>query len=686
MLFIILLTINIFSVIPLISLFKPQSFTKYIIGSFILFCSIIIFLGNLLGMLSQLNNQTIWLICHIGLLAICWSTWFIFKKPKLFPSLNLKNMIKEFSVFEIIILIILSSAILICFLVLLYLIINVPPNNNDSMVVHLVRVGYWIQQGSFKPWDAFIERQIIYPYNAQIILLWLTLFIKNDLLTPLLQFFCSIFTAASIYGIARTIGANRFVSLTLGGFYLTFPQVILQSTTTQNDLVITFFIASGTLFLLDWIKSDYHSFTSLILCGIAYAISLGIKATSYYFFIGLAVSLVILLLIRKTQIRRVAILGGTIIIFFMVLSSQAYINNYFNFGTPLGPENFIRSESGIVNQGSIFEKLKINGFRFIYQITSLDGYPFTIQRDFNEIKKSIAQKYPNLFDTSIKYIKDPNGETFSLDPYIANNEDLSWFGPIFLLLTLSGVVVGVIHVFRKKDPSIIVLITTGIISFLLVTVLRPGWDPYQGRYINISVAVLFPLSSLAFSKEKFARVVIAFLIPFTMIPLFNTTFINDSKPLITQSIMATNCKEGYWNYFQCILDYVLPEKVKDNDLPKKVSITRLDSLTERQTYTNRSQMDIIDYIEELPSGSKIAIILSNGDWEYPYFGRNFQFRLIPIPHPEQVAQDDWEQMDADYIVVHNSSFDYSIIGNNYEVSQRIITESDKNDWIILQKK
>lgn len=240
--------------------------------------------------------------------------------------------------------------------------------------------------------------------------------------------------------------------------------------------------------------------------------------------------------------------------------------------------------------------------------------------------------------------------------------------------------------FRKKDPSIIVLITTGIISFLLVTVLRPGWDPYQGRYINISVAVLFPLSSLAFSKEKFARVVIAFLIPFTMIPLFNTTFINDSKPLITQSIMNTKCKEGYWNYFQCILDYVLPEKVKDNDLPKKVSITRLDSLTERQTYTNRSQMNIIDYIEELPSGSKIAIILSNGDWEYPYFGRNFQFKLIPIPHPEQVAQDDWEQMDADYIVVHNSSFDYSIIGNNYEVSQRIITESDKNDWIILQKK
>lgn len=682
MIFIIIFIINLLAVIPLISLFKPQSITKYIIGSFVIFCTFIILIGNILGLFSQLNNIIAWLLCHICLLLFSWFLWLVYKKPRLFSFKNPIKYFKVFSLFEKVLLASFFSVLIACYLVLVYLIIIVPPNNNDSMLVHLVRVGYWIQQGSFKPWDALIERQIIYPYNAQIILTWLSLFLKNDLLTPFLQFFCVVFSAASIYGISRILGANRFISLIIGGFYLTFPQVILQSTTTQNDLVITFFITAGTLFLLDWLKSEFHSQSSLVLCGASYAISLGIKATSYYFYVGLGFSLLVLLVSRRILIRKAALLVGMIIIAFIPLSSIAYIINYSTFGTPLGDAGFLKTESGVVDQGSLIEKNRINSFRLIYQMTSLDGYPFSIQKKFTEIKKNFAENRPNLFDTSLKYIKDPGGETFNLDGFIINSEDLSWFGPIFLLLTVPAICVSFYQIIRKKNHFLFILITSGIISFMLIPILRPGWDPYQGRYVNTAVAILFPVVSTIFNRNFLSKIVISLLIPFALIPLIYTTFVNDSKPLLTQSIRSVDCAKSFFNHVQCCLEYILPDSVIDGNLPEKESILIFNSRVARQTYTTRSQFPIFDFIEKLPADSKIAIVLNHGDWEYPYFGKNYQFEVIPIADPGKLCQKELVRMDADFLVIHNRVFDHSIIAQSYNVVHEIVYKEGDQNWII----
>ena len=145
MIFGIILLINLAAVIPLVAIFKFNGFIKYALSAFIIFCANIIIIGNFLGIIHQLNNINMWLILHMLFLVFGWALWKYFKKPKL---INFKINFHDFSILPIwqrITLVFFTTVTGICFAVLIYLIIIVPPNNNDSMLVHLVRVGYWMQ-------------------------------------------------------------------------------------------------------------------------------------------------------------------------------------------------------------------------------------------------------------------------------------------------------------------------------------------------------------------------------------------------------------------------------------------------------------------------------------------------------------------------------------------------------------
>lgn len=628
-----------------------------------------------------------WLILHMLFLVFGWAIWKYFKKPKLF---NFKINFHDFSILPIwqrITLVFFTSVTGICFAVLIYLIIIVPPNNTDSMLVHLVRVGYWMQHGSFQPWDAILNRQVIYPYNAQIILLWLVLFLKNDLLTPFLQFFSVIITAISIFGISRGLGSSRFIAAVISLIYLTFPQVILQSTTTQNDMAITGFILAGTYFFFEWIWSNYMNDRTLIMGSISFAISLGIKATSYYYFVGLAIGLLIIWALKRIAFRQLLRFSIILGCSFIILSSTSYVNNLINFQNPLGPPEFLKSESGVFNQGSLIDKLKINSFRFIYQIVSLDGFPFPIQEKFNQFKSQFASRYPNLFDTSLNYIKDVNGETFKLEPRISNNEDESWFGPIFPLLIIPGILYSLIIIIKRKDIVLFLLVFIGITYFLLVTVLRPGWDPFQQRYLNPPIALLTATISLILGKKYMRPMVFVFVL-ISIIPLTFTTFVNDSKPIITETTLYPNCSLSQnrvsliaCNYFEKITS-VIPAEY----LPAKKTITKIDSRIGRQTYTNNSQKKIFENLHIIPDGSTIGLFLANGDWEYPFFGEKFQYNLVPIKDEANLNNDVWlNNSRVNYLIIKLKDEKSAQVSTNFELIKYITDAAEKNEWAIYKK-
>ncbi len=115
-----------------------------------------------------------------------------------------------------------------------------PPNNNDSLAYHVSRVVHWIQNRSVAPYPTVIPRQNFMPPWSEYVLLNLSILTWGDQLVNLAQWLAMI---GCILGVSRLV--SRF-GVSLGGqlssavFIASLPMAILQSSSTQNDLITAF--------------------------------------------------------------------------------------------------------------------------------------------------------------------------------------------------------------------------------------------------------------------------------------------------------------------------------------------------------------------------------------------------------------------------------------------------------------
>lgn len=676
--------IYLISILPVAALFRSKSLVHYLLTFFTLLLSEIVITGNLLGLFHQLNNERLWLVIQAMIALLLWGMWYVLKRPKLFPFSIEKVAWKQTGGFKKVLLILWAGILLTGYSILAFLIIKVPPNNMDSLVVHLVRVGYWLQHGSFAPWVSLIERQVIYPYNAQIIVLWTVLFHGTDHLAGFLQFFCVIFTALGIYGLATLLSARRFYSIFAAFLYLSFPQVILQASSTQDDLVITCFLVLGTYFFLSWLKGERTANANLILAAVCWSMALGIKPTSFYYFIGLALFLIVLICTKKLFFKQFLKLLSICAVCFFFLSSYAYFNNLINFRNPLGPSEFVSTESG-VNSPNLVQKTLVNSGRFIYQFVSLDGLPRNISTPLQKIKESAAEKIPTLIDTSSKYVKDPN-EPFTLDLRSGTNEDYSWFGILSFLFLPPAYIVGVLKAIKKRDASIAALIIIPIVYFLAAAALRPGWDPYQGRYLNPVIALCVPLVPFLFDEKVISKVTVTLATLIAANILLFTALTNDSKPLVTQAslyrtMIGYPCDKNLFTKANCVIQNKMVAF-----FPDRLDILPLNSL-EKRTYSAPDQYAMIDqYLQLIPKDASVTLLLNNGDLEYLFFGDHFDYSLSPIStttlEKDTLAT---SSIHSEYVFVHLTKKETVSLPPDYVLKSSGKGTNDNSAWKIFER-
>src|SRR5262245_26322281 len=119
-----------------------------------------------------------------------------------------------------------------------------PPNNWDSMTYHMPRVAHWSQAGSVAHYPTHILRQLWLGPGAEFAILHLYVLTGGDRLANLVQWLAF---AGCIVGAAVVTGA-------LGGgprarglaavACATLPMAISQASSTQNDLVASFWLLS----------------------------------------------------------------------------------------------------------------------------------------------------------------------------------------------------------------------------------------------------------------------------------------------------------------------------------------------------------------------------------------------------------------------------------------------------------
>jgi hypothetical protein len=210
-----------------------------------------------------------------------------------------------------------------------------PPNSTDALTYHLARVTQWMQQRSVAPYATSVTRQIFMPPWAEYVALhWQVLTGGSDRLAASVEWMGLAGCLVVGVGIARRLGAGLIaVGLTVL-LIVTLPSAIIEASSTQTDLVVTFWCA-----VLVWCVFDGTERSPMrqgVLAGAALGLALASKGTAYV----VAAPFVALLLVRRFRaagaratLREGLVLGGVA----LVLMLPIYARNTRTFGHPLGP-------------------------------------------------------------------------------------------------------------------------------------------------------------------------------------------------------------------------------------------------------------------------------------------------------------------------------------------------------------
>jgi hypothetical protein len=155
------------------------------------------------------------------------------------------------------------------------------PSNWDSMTYHLARVAHWIQRGSVSAYETSIFRQTLYAPGAEYVLLGLQAVSGSDRLANGLQLVAWLVVVGSAAPLARLAGAPRALTAWAGPIVGAAPMLVLQATSTQNDLVaaaMTLAVLAASLPFLH--RAPRPRQADLVVLGVALGAALLVKATA----------------------------------------------------------------------------------------------------------------------------------------------------------------------------------------------------------------------------------------------------------------------------------------------------------------------------------------------------------------------------------------------------------------------
>jgi 4-amino-4-deoxy-L-arabinose transferase-like glycosyltransferase len=159
------------------------------------------------------------------------------------------------------------------------------PNNWDSMTYHLPKVMHWIQNKSVYPYPTNNLRQISFSPGASYFTLQAMLLSGNDYFANFIQWIAFLGSIICVSLIVHNIIGEKHQWI---GAFLTacFPMAIMQSTTTQSDLVTAFWILCYAYFIF---KDRQNSMMDFVWGGIAFGLAILTKPTALIYGIPLTI-------------------------------------------------------------------------------------------------------------------------------------------------------------------------------------------------------------------------------------------------------------------------------------------------------------------------------------------------------------------------------------------------------------
>ena len=452
------------------------------------------------------------------------------------------------------------------------------PNNWDSMLYHMSRVMHWIQNASVAHFPTANVNQIQLPPWAEFAIAQTMILSGGDYFANGVQWFSMVGCIVGVTLLASELGATVKSQVFAAFAAATIPMLIVQSTSTQNDLVVGFWLISFVYFGL----RASQNWKWCLLAGASLGLAILTKATAYI--IGLPFCVLVLGVWVKRRGWASVLRLAPIPLLVLLINAGHYSRNVRLFGNPL------------VSNAAHFANGRLD-WKTMISNSSRDaaielGSPFPAWND--------------LLDTGIRRIHEilnrdsgDQATTIGTDEFyistLYTHEDYAG-NPLHFAAIMGAVLcVFLLPRFRRRR-FFQAYASAGIAAFFLIgAALR--WDPWQCRYLLPVLLLSIPLIAVIVFELNMplTRYWFASLIAVAAIPclLFNTRRTLVTPPAVVQ------------DYLQ------LPDQ-----LHSVLSTPRQVQYFNSGPWLQQSYLDAVELIRT-QHARNVGLMIDADTWEYP---------------------------------------------------------------------
>ncbi|WP_428655601.1 ArnT family glycosyltransferase [Runella sp.] len=394
-----------------------------------------------------------------------------------------------------------------------------PPNNYDSLTYHLARTTSWISHGSVAHYPTHIFRQVYQPPFSEYIILHINILTGNDYFSASVQLFFLLFCFIALASLIELLGLNRHYQLIAVVLAITIPEVVLQASSTQNDIVVSFFILTSLYFAIKTTKET--TLKNVLFLGLSAGIGILTKGTAYLYLIPVFLVYGGTMIYSQLKNNSFSFLYPATIIVIICLSINAglYVRNYSLTHNPLGAGGSYsnRSMSPSLLVSSVLKNIGLH----------ISPVPFDpiINRAMYKLHTiaGIDINHPGVNFLNSKY---------NTIPPVFNHEDLAP-NPIHICLLLFTLTVAVVYLLKHRvKPNALLLYTTVVLlqGFLFCFVLK--WQPWHTRLHTPLFLTSVPLMCCIAHLKPFFHKALHFLLPVLIAYVSLVVLFNRYRPFV----------------------------------------------------------------------------------------------------------------------------------------------------------
>jgi hypothetical protein len=581
----------------------PERLSESLLLLFTLAVSHVVVWGFLLSAVNHLAEIHWWL----GVSALTAAIWFVVlrKSPAVKPLPAAASVtvlwqeLKSASMYEKSLLIPIGAVLLVTTISHLAAIVLVAPHNWDSMTYHIARVAYFLQNNHAGFFDANSWAQVVQAHNASLLMLYVFLVSgREENLTQIVQFLSYLTAITAVYATVVKLGGSRVQGAFAAGVCGLLTSWLMQSATTQNDLLLTALVGIALYALVSFARQAQRRY--LITFALAFALAAGTKVSAI---VPLSLLVIVAVVLLRRQLRAQVTLGvATLVAFALLALPSGYYDNMRRFGHPAGPEQ-VRQMHSFDGESLpyMLQHGAKNTVRYGVDFLTLDGFPpITPLLQLQGAIKQVA-----VTPLAVAGINLEESEASRI-PFVANrrpmaHEDTAYWGILGFALLWPCLLLAAFGAGKLSKESR--YLAWGAIGFLLLQGVVGPYDPWRGRYFTAAALFAAPSLVLALaSRNRLLRGVVL-------------------------SVVLVGCTAALYAVLFRVNGSLLPLHIGNTHKESLFTLDRLQQLTAN----NPDLLPALQQFEEqVPPDATVAVLLREDEYEYPLFGEGLTRRLLPV--------------------------------------------------------